>query len=177
MSGLSPPNSSPGSEGGPGLLEADQGKARVVFRRLLRHPIQDVWAAITDPKKLEVWFMARVTRADSPGGRLEMEHPNAVRATGRVLEWHPPCTYAYEWNLPPGPDRLEGEASVVRWELTSTRGGTLLVLTHQRLTRPTAEIFARGLAVFLDRLSAYLDGTSLPHPPWVPREAGSSSTA
>jgi len=178
MSGSAPQGPvRPGEPGGAGLLREDHGRASVVFRRLLRHPIEDVWAAVTDPRKIEVWFMARVTREDSPGGRLDMVHPNGVHATGRVLEWRPPHLYEYEWNLPPGPSNPEGEASVVRWELTPTGGGTLLVLTHQKLTRPTAEIFARGLATFLDRLAASMDGTPLPQPPWVPREAGPGHSA
>jgi len=171
----SSPGKGPGSVGGPGLLQAEEGKARLVFRRLLPYPIQDVWSALTDPKSVEVWFMAKVTRENSPGGRLAMEHPNGVHAAGRVLEWDPPRIYEYEWNLQPGPNRPDGEASVVRWELTPTQGGTLLVLTHQKLTRATAEVFARGLPTFLERLSAHMAGKPLPDPPWIPREATSKS--
>jgi uncharacterized protein YndB with AHSA1/START domain len=157
----------PGAVGGPGRLEPDEAKASLVFRRLLRHPIHEVWAAVTDPEQVERWFMVKLNREDSPGGRLEMEHPNSVRASGRVLEWRPPRVYEYEWNLPPGPNQPDGEGSIVRWELSPTEGGTLLVLTHRKLSRPTAEIFVRGLKVFLDRLSAQLDGTPLPNPPWL----------
>jgi len=164
----------PGDVGGPGLLQVERENASVVFRRLLRHPIQEVWAAVTDPKKIEVWFMVKVTRVDAPGGALEMMHPGGVHATGRVLEWRPPRTYEYEWNIPPGPNVPAGETSIVRWELTPADGGTLLVLTHRKLTRPTAETFVRGLKDFLDRLSAELDGKPLPHPPWLPREASST---
>jgi uncharacterized protein YndB with AHSA1/START domain len=95
-----------------------------------------------------------------------MDHPNGVHATGRVLEWNPPQTYAYEWNLAAGPSHPQGETTIVRWELTPTEGGTLLVLTHRKLSRSTAEVFVRGLPVLLDRLSAQLDGTPLPDPPW-----------
>jgi uncharacterized protein YndB with AHSA1/START domain len=172
MSGVSPRADTPGEVGGPGVLHADRGKASIVFRRFIRHPVEDVWAAVTDPREVAVWFMTQVHREDAHGGRLEMEHPNGVRATGRVLEWRPPRVYAYEWNVDPGPTLPNGEASIVRWELTPSEGGTLLVLTHQRLTRPTAEIFVRGLRVFLDRLSAHLDGEPLPHPPWVTPAAG-----
>ncbi len=182
MSESSPRSGSPGSVGGPGLLEVDQEKASITFRRRLRHPIQDVWAAITDPKQVEVWFLTKVRRDDARGGRLEMEHPNGIRATGRVLEWRPPRAYEYEWNLPPGPNNPAGESSIVRWELTPSEGGTLLVMTHRRLSRPTAEIFVRGFKVLLDRLSAQLDGEPLPDPPWVgqargPRGAAPSSSA
>jgi uncharacterized protein YndB with AHSA1/START domain len=156
-----------GDVGGPGILQVDKEKASIVFRRLLRHPIEDVWSAVTDPKKVEVWFMVKVTREDSPGGRLAMEHPNGVHAMGRVLEWRPPRTYEYEWNLRPGPNQPKGEMSIVRWELSPAEGGTLLVMTHRKLTRPTAEIFVRGFKTFLDRLSAQMDGTPLPKPPWL----------
>jgi uncharacterized protein YndB with AHSA1/START domain len=162
-----PPSDAPGSVGGPGLLRVDRSKASIVFRRQLRHPIQEVWAALTDPTQVAAWFMAKVHREDAPGGRIEMDFENGVRATGRVLEWRPPRVYEYEWNLAPEPTHPQGEASIVRWELTPSEGGTLLVLTHQKLTRPTAETFVRGLGVFLDRLSAQLDGAPLPVPPWA----------
>lgn len=158
-----------GSVGGPGLLQVEDENASILFRRWLRHPIDEVWSALTDPVKIQSWFMAKVSREDRTGGRLEMEHPNGVHATGRVLEWRPPRTYEYEWTLPPGPNQPNREASVVRWDLSPSEGGTLVVLTHRKLTRPTAEIFARGLRVFLDRLAASLDGTPMPDPPWGPR--------
>lgn len=159
----------PGSPGGPGLLEVDRSLASLTFRRRLSHPVDVVWAAITDPQQLETWFLAKVRREDVRGGRLEMDHPNGVHATGRVLEWDPPNVYEYEWNLPPGPTRPEGEASIVRWELRPSDGGTMIVMTHRRLSRPTAEIFARGFRVLLDRLSAQLDGAPLPDAPWARR--------
>lgn len=167
MSATSSPSHAPGSEQGPGLLVFDQDQATITFRRLLRHPIHDVWAAVTDPKQVEVWFMAKVRREDVPGGELEMDHPNGIHATGRVLEWSPPRTYEYEWNVPSGPNLPDGEASIVRWELSPATGGTLVTLTHRKLSRPTAQVFSRGLKVFFDRLSALLDRAPLPAPPWV----------
>jgi uncharacterized protein YndB with AHSA1/START domain len=153
--------------GGPGLLELEAERASITFRRLLRHSVQDVWDALTDPEQVEAWFMAKVRRESVRGGRLDMEHPNGVRASGRVLEWNPPRVYEYEWNLPPGPNQPAGEASLVRWELNPVAEGTLLVMTQRKLSRPTAQVFVRGMPVFLDRLAATLDGTALPAPPWV----------
>jgi uncharacterized protein YndB with AHSA1/START domain len=167
MSDRPAPGATPPAPGGAGPLLDEQGTASVVFRRVLAHPVQEVWAAVTEPRELEQWFMVKVTGTQSPGGLLEMRHANGVSATGRVLEWRPPRSYEYEWNLPPGPSRPDGEASIVRWELTPVEGGTLLVLTHRKLSRPAAEVFARGLSVFLDRLSAQLDGQALPAPPWM----------
>lgn len=168
MSGSPGPPAAAGTVGGPGLLEVDGTRGSVLFRRILRHPIEDVWDAITDPAQVESWFVAKVEREDSTGGRLTMDHPGGIHATGRVLEWRPPRTYEYEWNVPPGPNQPEGESSVVRWDLSPTEGGTLVVLTHRLLTRSTAERFSRGLSVFLDRLAAHLDGAPLPGAPWIP---------
>lgn len=171
MSPVPAASRTPGTPDGPGSLQIDGGKATIVFRRLIRHPIEEVWAAVTELVQIAEWFLTKVQREDGPGGRIVMEHPNGVRATGRVREWYPPRIYEYEWNLPSGPNHLQEETSIVRWELTPSETGTLLVLTQLRLTRPTAETFVRGLSVFLDRLSAHLDGVPLPQPPWVPRAA------
>ncbi len=157
----------PGDPGGPGRLEADGQKATLTFRRQLAHPIREVWEAITEPRQVEAWFMVKLRRDPGVGGRLEMEHPNEVRATGRVLVWDPPRIYEYEWNLPPGPNQPEGEASIVRWELTPHQGGTQLVMTHRQLSRSTANVFSRGFGVLLDRLASHLDGAPMPQPPWV----------
>ncbi len=92
---IPPQDAAAGTVGGPGSLQSEGSQASVVFRRLLGHPIQDVWDAITDPAQIEAWFMAKVTREDRAGGRLEMEHPNHVRASGQVLEWRPPRIYEY----------------------------------------------------------------------------------
>lgn len=161
------PSESPGSPNGPGALDVEEGRASVTFRRVLRHPIEEVWAAITEPEQLAEWFLAKVQRGEGVRSALVMEHPNGVRASGHVLVWSPPRVYEYEWNLPPGPDLPGGESSAVRWELSPVDGGTLLVLTHRHLSRATAERFVRGLKVLLDRLSALLDGTPLPTPPWA----------
>lgn len=159
----------PGEVDGPGLLRVEGSKASITFRRLLHHPIEEVWAAITDPKQLEIWFMAKVRRENVAGGLLEMEHPNSIHATGRVIEWSPPRVYEYEWNLPPGAFYPEGEVSVVRWELSPYEGGTSLVVTHRKLSRPTAETFSHGFKELIDRLVALLDGTPLLVPSWARR--------
>jgi uncharacterized protein YndB with AHSA1/START domain len=160
------PEAVPGSVGGPGLLQVDRENASVEFRRLLRHPIEEVWKAITDPEQLEQWFMVKVSR-DPATGRIEMWHATGVRATGQLLQWDPPRVYEYEWSVAPGSALPDGEESVVRFELSSVPEGTLLVLTHRKLTRRTAQVFARGLKTYLDRLSALVDGTPLPDAAWL----------
>ncbi len=162
----------PGDVDGPGLLHVEGSKASVTFRRWLAHPIEEVWAAVTEPEQLEKWFMVKVRRDSVPGGLLDMDHPNGVHATGRVLEWSPPHVYEYEWNLAPGAYYPAGEASVVRWELSPSDGGTLLVVTHRKLSRATAETFSRGFRELINRLVALLDGTPLRVPSWARSTGG-----
>jgi uncharacterized protein YndB with AHSA1/START domain len=149
--------------GAAGELRIEGELATLVFRRLLRHPPRLVWEAITEPDQIRVWFMTEAKIEPRKGGRVELvTGPARVSATGRILEWDPPRVYEYEWNIGPSAFTPKGEASVVRWELTPTGEGTLLVLTHRRLTRATATVFSRGVRAFLNRLAAQLDGVLLP---------------
>jgi hypothetical protein len=74
----------------------------------------------------------------------------------------PPHRYECEWNVVPRSSFPEGEKSVVRWELCPSQGGTLLTVTHSRVTTRTAEVFRVGLEAFLDRLEAQLEDRPLP---------------
>jgi len=148
----------------------DGDRATLVFRRFLRHPPERVWDALTDPAQIRVWFMTEAKIDGRKGGTVEMvTGPNRVRSNGRILEWDPPRLYEYEWNTSPTAYVPTGESSVVRWELTPANQGTLLVLTHRKLSRATAATFSRGLRAFLDRLDAQLDGAALPD--WQARAA------
>src|SRR5207302_9053105 len=72
-----------------------------------------------------------------------------------------------EWNVEPRKDLPKGERSIVRWELTSVGGTTLLRFSHRRLTRQTALVFAGGMHAFLDRLEDQLEGRPLGN--WLAR--------
>jgi uncharacterized protein YndB with AHSA1/START domain len=77
--------------------------ATLIFKRRLRHPIETVWSAITDPKERAAWF--GVTVIDGRvGGTIEMltEGPPVSREQrmikGRILVWEPPRVFEHEWN-------------------------------------------------------------------------------
>jgi uncharacterized protein YndB with AHSA1/START domain len=153
----------PRTPGEPGEVRVEGEQATLVFRRSLRHPPEAVWAAITEPEQLRIWFMTETKTDRRKGGSVEMvTGPYGVRAVGRILEWDPPRLYEHEWNALPREDLPKGESSIIRWELSPTPEGTLLVLTHRKLSPATATVFSRGLRVFLDRLGAQLDGVVLP---------------
>lgn len=152
-----------------GQVQVEGDTAALVFRRVLRHPPERVWSALTDPEQLRAWYMtASATIEGHVGGRVDMvTGPAAFHWTGRILAWDPPRLYEYEWNADPRPELPAGERSVVRWELKPADDGTLLTLTHRRLTTRTALGFAPGTHALLDRLEAHLAGSPLPA--WMDR--------
>jgi uncharacterized protein YndB with AHSA1/START domain len=159
---MSKPNPSPGQV----LVEGET--ATLSFRRRLAHPPEAVWEALTDPAQLRQWFMTVAKIDGRPGGSVNMvSGPARFEWTGAILAWEPPRLYEYEWNVAPRTELPQGERSIVRWELQPQEGGTLLTLTHSRLTRGTALGFAPGTHAFLDRLEAQLAGQTLPD--WMRR--------
>lgn len=156
------------SPNGEVLFEGDT--ATLLFKRRLSHSPEAVWSALTDPAQLRQWFMTAAKIDGRPGGSVDMvSGPSGFHWTGQILAWDPPRLYEYEWNIDPRAELPAGERSIVRWELAPAEGGTLLTLTHRRLTRGTALGFAPGTHAFLDRLAAIL--SQAPLPDWMQRYA------
>jgi uncharacterized protein YndB with AHSA1/START domain len=145
------------------LVDEGEERATLVLRRLLRHPPEVVWQAITQPEQIRRWQLTTATVDGRVGGRVDLVIGEAqVHAAGRILRWDPPRVFEHEWNTSRTGSAHLDEQSVVRWELSPNEGGTLLVLTHRGLRRSTAQVFRHGLPGFIDRLEAQLDGRELP---------------
>jgi len=163
---MTTPGATPESLNGEVILDGES--ATLLFKRHLPHPREAVWAALTDPAQLREWFMTTATIDGRPGGSVDMiAGVSRFHWQGPILEWDPPALYEYEWNAEPRAELPKGEKTIVRWALTPADGGTLLTLTHRRLTRSTALGFAPGTHAFLDRLAAQLDHAPLPD--WMKR--------
>lgn len=140
--------------------------AVISFERRLRHPVETVWAALTDPAELAAW-LGSGTLEPREGGRISIrtgpvDRPERQGAiSGRVLACDPPRVLEHEF-LQPGID-----VSVVRYELEPDAGGTILRLTHRRSVAPGAFGGRAGWHAYLDRLAAHLDGG--PVPTWAER--------
>ena len=71
-----------------GELSIDGDRATMTFRRRLPHPIEAVWAALTEPVERKAWF-GETTIDARTGGTIEMmpdeppAAPDAKRLTGR----------------------------------------------------------------------------------------------
>jgi uncharacterized protein YndB with AHSA1/START domain len=144
-----------------GFISVEGSVATLTFKRHLRHPIEAVWSAITDPEERADWFGVTVVDGRT-GGTIEMvaEGPPASREqrtiTGRILVWDPPHVFEHEWNQP------LVEKSIVRYELAVAGDATILTFSHRGLSLPNAQGYISGTHAFLDRLSAHLEGAELP---------------
>jgi len=151
-----------------GVVTVDGDRATLTFERRLRHPVERVWAAITEPAHRDVW-MGKTVIDGREGGSIETVAsgppvpPDMKRMTGRILVWDPPHVFEHEWH------QQIVEPGVVRYELAADGTGTLLRMTHRGLGVPNANGFRPGTQAFLDRLQALLDGTPLPG--WLDRYA------
>src|SRR2546428_2373316 len=148
------------SRAGTVTFEGDYGT--ITFERRIRHPTQVVWEALTESEHLARWYMTRARLDARQGGSIDYwSGPARSHVTGKILVWQPPRVFEHEWNVEPRKELPKGEKSIVRWELTPDGDGTILRITHKRLTRPTAIGFVSGIHAFLARLGDGLDGVPL----------------
>lgn len=136
-----------------GSIEADGNHRTIRFERRLAHPVDAVWAALTEAEQLSVWLADAVVDARQ-GGSMTLDFGEGGKEGGLITLWDPPRALAWEW-------RFTGERpSHVRWELTAAGDGrsTVLRLEHTLLTDDVAPAYGAGWHGHLDQLAGLLDG-------------------
>lgn len=134
-----------------GTITKDAQGYTVRIERLLNHPVEQVWEAITDPAKIAIW-LAEVTMELQAGSPVHIHFTNTnSNSQGHITRIRQHALLEYTWQLDKEP------ASLVRWELYP-HGATAcrLVLTHQQLEGDVSG-FAAGWHVHLDILEDALD--------------------
>ena len=141
------------------IFGTEDGRVAIRFVRLLPHPPEKVWRAITDPAQLAVWFPA-VVELDRPAGselffgvtdeqrrRYGMTDEASGVPNGRMLRNEPPSVLEYEW---------AGE--ILTWEITGTADGSRLVFTNVLTDPDAAAPAAAGWEAGLEVVEAQLAG-------------------
>jgi uncharacterized protein YndB with AHSA1/START domain len=130
-----------------GELEQAGGQWRLRFTRPLRHPVDDVWRALTEPQHLRAWFPDGVDSDWRVGATLTFGPAGAATFTGEVLVVEPPNVLEFTW----GTDRL-------RFELADDDNGCVLTLldTFDELGKAARD--TAGWHVCIDKLEHHLDG-------------------
>ncbi len=125
---------------------------RVHLRRHFPHPLERVWAALTDPEQIKVWLMDLDILELEVGGAIRFE-ADCMGPTGEILVLDPPSVFEYTWTGHDPP------LSIVRFELESTENGTMLDVSHIRLpTRSSAVEHAAGWHTHIEWMQAMLSG-------------------
>lgn len=119
-------------------------------RTLPAHP-EDVWAALTEPHRLEHWLEPVTDGNPGPGGTFVLRMTAEDTATCTVTAWDPPHRLDLTWDY-------TGEgASLLGIRLSEVDGGTGIALAHDELPTDPAEHAARW-HVYLDCLADHLVG-------------------
>ena len=126
------------------------------FDRLLPHPVERVWWALTDRDALAAWFMA-TDFAAVVGHRFTIRGTPEPGWRGwtdcQVLALEPPRRMVWSFLSTP-----TGAPTRVVFALEPAGDGTRLTLRHDGETDGATEGLLRaGWAFFLDRLPALLD--------------------
>jgi uncharacterized protein YndB with AHSA1/START domain len=128
-----------------GTLETIDGRPALRFERVLAHPVERVWRAVSVPAELERWFPAAADWTPATGETFE-----AAGATGEVTEVDPPHRLAWTF---------AGE--LYSFDLAAHGDGCRLIFTHVVNDRSLAAQTAAGWDSYLSRLDPHLDGQHL----------------
>jgi uncharacterized protein YndB with AHSA1/START domain len=160
-----------------GTVELIDGRHVLTFERNLAHPVERVWAALTEPDELAGWlaqaelelaeggslvlrWQNRVTEEDAEryGIELPEDDPGPPVVRGTVTQLDPPRLI--EWDT-------DGHG-VLRWELRQDGAGCVLRFTN--MLPPGAEFpVAQSLSgwhMHLDMLEDALAGRAVDWPNW-----------
>ena len=97
------------------------------YERLLRHPPDRVWRALTESDDLRHWMPCDIVGERREGADLDLVFwPDHVEryaieepvTHGKILTWDPPRVFEWTW-----------DTDVLRWELEPVDGDTKLTLT------------------------------------------------
>lgn len=133
-----------------GTYATIDGRPAIRFERRLAHPVEAVWAAVTDPAELAHWFPCAVEIAElRVGAPMRFDFGEGFVLDGEVLEADAPRAFAFRW----GSDR-------VRIDLEPDGGGTWLRFAHVLVEEgeDAGAKTAAGWHLCLDALEARLDG-------------------
>lgn len=146
-----------------GVLEKIDEGYRLIFERYLNHPVEKVWAALTEPDRMRAWFAAADQLEMESGGAVELRwlntdlEGNTAVARGKITELDPPTVIEYDTDI----------HGLIRWQLEPQSDGCILRLTVTNdLPEEYIAIVLAGWHVHLDFLEEALDGQEVDWPNW-----------
>jgi uncharacterized protein YndB with AHSA1/START domain len=129
------------------VREIEPGRWQLRFARVLPHPQEKVWRAITEPEHLARWFPTTIHGQRAAGAALRFTFPDDVAPPmdGVMIAYDPQSLMELRW----GPD-------VIRIELRPVAEGTMLTLLDTLEEHGKAARDGAGWHTCLDSLEASL---------------------
>ena len=143
-----------------GTVHKHEDAYQLRFERQLLHPVEKVWAALTNPAQLAQWLAPGEIEL-TLGGRVHLAFTDGEGVIdGQVTAIAPPRLLEFTWT------DQDNDFGFVRWELVDD-GGTRLVLTHTvpEAARAFGLPALAGWHSLLEHLAALLDGQPVPSAP------------
>jgi uncharacterized protein YndB with AHSA1/START domain len=138
---------------------ARQGERQVLtFDRILHHPPEQVWEALTRAEGIGRWWQSDAEVEPRVGGRFHLRFRAFDHSlTGIVTAYDPPARFGFTW-----PEEAAGKDSHVLFELLPHPLGTHLRLVHELSVDADATEFAAGWHWHLDGLDDAAKGIATP---------------
>lgn len=146
-----------------GTLETRDGRHVLRYERRLAHPVERVWAAITEPRELRGW-LGDVDIDLVEGGRVQVrwlnsdDEGNRAVADGTVTALAPPRLLELDTE-PHG---------VLRWELAAAGDGETALTLTVAVPAPNEQVGSAraGWHIHLEHLADALAGRPVDWPRW-----------
>jgi len=116
----------------------------VQFTRDYPHPVDQVWAALTEPDRMRTWWVTFTTLELRAGGSYVIDAPGGNAFKGRLTEFEPP--------------RLINFSGVTRFELADAPGGCRLTVTVKRWANGWSPLQLAGFHCQFEQLGLHLGG-------------------
>ena len=139
-----------------GSLRSADGKGIVRMEDRYDTDIDDLWSALTDPRRLARWI-GEVEGDLRPGGEFHARVRDAGERTGRVDACEPPRRLLLTMR-DPDPQPGQPEETVIEAQLTADGGQTILVLEEQGMPLDLLAAYGAGIQVHVEDLAAHIAG-------------------
>ncbi len=142
---------------------------RIEREILIAAPVERVWAVLTEPEHIAVWFGPGTPTVDlRPGGYLVLDHGEHGSFPTRIEKVDPPGYLAYRWaSGHPGEPATDTNSTLVEFTLTAEGSGTRITVTEsgfatlvvpaERAATASYESHVRGWAEVVQALARHAE--------------------
>jgi len=139
-----------------GSLRSADGKGVVRMEDRFDTDINDLWAAVTDPRRLARWY-GEVEGDLRLGGEFRARIPSAGDRTGRVDACEPPHRLALTMR-DPDPQPGQPDETVIETTLTADGNQTILVVEDRGMPLDLLAAYGAGVQIHVENLAAHIAG-------------------